>query len=49
MRGGSRGVDVVYEQNRTLERPGGKGVRNIPAALEEREPALPARATDPVE
>jgi hypothetical protein len=49
MRGGSRGVDVVHEQNRALERPGGKGVRNIPTALEERKPALPACAPDPVE
>jgi hypothetical protein len=49
MRGGSRGVDVIHEQNRALERPGGKGVGNIPAALEQRKPALPACAADPLE
>jgi len=49
MCGSSRGVDVVHEQNRALERPGGKRMRNIPAALEEREPALPACAAYAVE
>jgi hypothetical protein len=35
MCGGSRGVDVVYEQNRALERLGGERARNIVAAFEE--------------
>src|SRR3981189_317588 len=49
MRGSSCRVDVVYEQNRALERPAGKGAGNIPAPLDEREPALPARPADPRE
>jgi hypothetical protein len=49
MRGGSRRVDVVHKQNRPLERPGGKSVRNVPAALEEREALLAARPADPSE
>ena len=47
MRRGSRCVDVVHEQNRALERLSGKSVSDIPAPLEAREPALPARPTDP--
>ena len=46
MRGGSRRIDVVHEQNRAPERPGDKSVSNIPTPLEEREPALTARPAD---
>jgi hypothetical protein len=49
MRGRPRGVDVVHEQNRALERPGGERASNVPAPLEEREPALPPRPADPRE
>ena len=49
MRSGPRRVDVVHEQNRTLDRLGGKRTCNILPPLEEREPALPARPADPSE